>query len=475
MKSPNLVQTRILHAASFLWGVCFARAHFYPEDWPLLYACPWAVWLVAIGVEWLFRWLNRPLVGVLLLLGMAWGSLRFHGLKSAAVVPNLAVLKALCLEQLNESKSTYLVQVEGMEHPLRLKLKEGDLQPGCAFLLSSKQLTPLHCRGHAPGRFCYARWSLDHGQAYAIYANRPLRVIGRQKLPTLYRLRQVIRERLSRRSSAEVRPWAMALVLGDKGQFESQEIKRVQDFGLMHVLAISGLHVGMFFQCLKWVLRLLPIGMRWVRVGEVILLLLVWGYAAICHMVPSVLRASIFISWFVFGRAVLQRPTEARFVWPISLLVQLMIRPQDAFDMGFQLSYAATAALIYLVPLFPFTNKGVRLLLVSIVCVLVTFPVLIFINTSFSLGFWVGAICLAPLLGVLIPLFWVGLFLPPTFFWMENQAMRAFLFIWEKVPNEIVQYWQLGSISVYEIYLLEGALVYFVMSITKLFSNSNAK
>jgi competence protein ComEC len=265
----------------------------------------------------------------------------------------------------------------------------------------------------------------------------------------------------------------MALVLGDKGQFESQEIKRVQDFGLMHVLAISGLHVGMFFQCLKWVLRLLPIGMRWVRVGEVILLLLVWGYAAICHMVPSVLRASLFISWFVFGRAVLQRPTEARFVWPISLLVQLVIRPQDAFDMGFQLSYAATAALIYLVPLFPFTNKGVRLLLVSMVCVLVTFPILIFVNKSFSLGFWVGALCLAPLLGLLIPLFWLGLCLPPTFFWMENEVMRIFLILWERVPSEFLQYWQLKSISVYEVYCLECALMYFVFTLTKLFSDSS--
>ena len=179
------------------------------------------------------------MMGVLLLLGMAWGSLRFHSLQSTALMPRLGVLKALCLESLNESKSTYLVQVEGMEHPLRLKLKEGDLQPGCLFSLSAEQIKPLSCKGHEPGRFCYARWSLDHGQAYTIYVNRQLKAIGRQKLPILFRMRQVIRERLSCRTSASVRPWALALVLGDKGQFESQEIKRVQDFGLMHVLAIS--------------------------------------------------------------------------------------------------------------------------------------------------------------------------------------------------------------------------------------------
>jgi ComEC/Rec2-related protein len=473
MKSPNLVQTRILQAASFLWGICFARSHFYPEDWPILHAFPVAVWLLAIGVEHVFRWVNRPMMGVLLLLGMAWGSLRFQSLQSAALKPRSVVLTALCLEPLNESKATYLVQVEGMKTPLRLRLKEGYLQPGCMFLLSPDQIKPLRCRGHEPSRFCYARWSLDHEQFYAVYINRSIAIIGRQELPMLYRFRKAIRNRLSRRTSASVRPWAMALVLGDKGQFESQEIKRVQDFGLMHVLAISGLHVGMFFQCLKWILRLLPLGMRWVRVGEVILLLLVWGYAAICHMVPSVLRASLFVTWFVLGRTILQRPAEARFVWPISLLVQLVIRPQDAFDMGFQLSYAATAALIYMVPLFPFKNKGARLILVSMVCVLVTFPILVFVNTSFSLGFWVGAIFLAPLLGLLIPLFWVGLFLPPNFYWMENKAMRVFLFLWERVPSEIIQYWQLRSISVYQVYCLEIALVYFISRMPKLFSNSS--
>ena len=473
MNSPNLVQTRILQAASFLWGICFARSHFYPEDWPILHAFPVAVWLLAIGVEHVFRWVNRPMMGVLLLLGMAWGSLRFQSFQSAAQMPQSVVLTALCLEPLNESKATYLVQVEGMETPLRLRLRKGDLQPGCLFSLSAEQIKPLRCRGHEPGSFCYARWSLDHGQAYAVYANRPVKAYGRQELPMLYRFRQAIRDRLSRRTSALVRPWAMALVLGDKGQFESPEIKRVQDLGLMHVLAISGLHIGMFFQCLKWGLRLLPLGMRWVRVGEVILRLLVWGYAAICHMVPSVLRASLFVTWFVLGRTILQRPAEARFVWPISLLVQLVIRPQDAFDMGFQLSYAATAALIYMVPLFPFKNKGAQLLLVSMVCVLVTFPILVFVNTSFSLGFWVGAIFLAPLLGLLIPLFWVGLFLPPNFYWMENKAMRVFLFLWERVPSEIIQYWQLRSISVYQVYCLEIALVYFISRMTKLFSNSS--
>lgn len=473
MKSPNLVQTRILQAAFFLWGICFARSHFYPEDWPILHAFPVAVWLLAIGVEHVFRWVNRPKMGVLILLGMAWGSLRFQSLHSAAQMPRSVVLTALCLEPLNESKATYLVQVEGMGTPLRLRLRKGDLQPGCLFSLSPDQIKPLRCRGHEPGRFCYARWSLDHGQAYAIYINRSIAIIGRQELPMLYRIRQAIRNRLSRRTSASVRPWAMALVLGDKGQFESPEIKRVQDLGLMHVLAISGLHIGMFFQCLKWGLRLLPLGMRWVRVGEVILLLLVWGYAAICHMVPSVLRASLFVTWFVLGRTILQRPAEARFVWPISLLVQLVIRPQDAFDMGFQLSYAATAALIYMVPLFPFNNKGAQLLLVSMVCVLVTFPILVFVNTSFSLGFWVGAIFLAPLLGLLIPLFWVGLFLPPNFYWMENKAMWVFLFLWERVPSEIIQYWQLRSISVYQVYCLEIALVYFISRMTKLFSNSS--
>ena len=413
------------------------------------------------------------MMGVLVLLGLAWGSLRFQRLETLKGRPNQAVLMVQCLEPLSESKSTYWVQVEGFPHPLSMKLREGDLQPGSVFPLAAEQIKPLRCKGHEPGRFCYARWSLDHGQAFSIYVNGPIRVPRREKLPGIYRIRTAIKARLYQRTSAEVRPWALALVLGDKGQFESQEIKRVQDFGLMHVLAISGLHVGMFFQCLKWVLRLLPLGLRWMRIGEVMLLLLVWGYAAICHMVPSVLRASLFITWFVWGRSVLQRPTEAQFVWPIALLIQLLIRPQDAFDMGFQLSYMATAALFYLVPMVNVKKSWIKMMFVAWVCAILSFPILVFASGHFSLGFWLGAMGLAPLLGLIIPLFWIGLWLPPNFFWMENDAMRVFLFVWERIPNSIIQYWQLKSFSVYDACWLQCALVYFVFSLTKLFFNSN--
>jgi ComEC/Rec2-related protein len=474
MQIPEVVRNRILHAAAFLLGVCCARSLFYPEDWPLLHRASIGILPAVIGVELVFCKMNKPLIGCLILLGMAWASLRFQSLARSGHGSFGVLVWAQCLESINESKSTYLVRVEGLEAPLRMKVKEGLIQAGAVFEIPTANLKPLVCRGHEPGRFCYARWSMDRCQAYSIFLNKAPIIHGRQPLPLLFRFREEIKTRLCRRTSLKVRPWALALVMGDKGQFDHDEISRVKDLGLMHVLAISGLHIGLFFQCLLGLIRVLPLSLTAVRWGQLALLAFVWGYAALCHMVPSVLRASIFITWSVIGRSFLRCPSDPQLVWPISLLIQLVIRPQDAFDMGFQLSYLATAALFYIMPNGPGKRKGLKVISTTLICSVLTFPLLVFSSGYFSLGFWIGSLCLAPVLFLVIPLFWMGLFLPHGIFLFEDAAMQFFLFLWGQIPRQLVHYWQLDSISVYEALLLELSLVYFLSILAKLFSHFNA-
>jgi len=474
MPITETIRIRILHAAAFLLGICWARSLFYPEDWPLLQQVH-AYWpAVALALELGFRKFGRPLIGGLMLLGMAWGCVRFQSLQAAMNVPGKEVHRAQCLEPLNQSKMTYLVRIEGLETPLRVRLKHGRLNPGVLFDVNAQQIKPLVCRGHEPGQFCYARWSLDHGQAFGIYLDSVPPILGTKELPLLYRCREAVKRRLSRRTSLAVRPWALALVLGDKGQFAEKEIKQVQDFGLMHVLAISGLHIGLFYLCLSGALRLLPLSLTRMRWGQIVLLVFVWAYAALCHMVPSVLRASLFITWSVWGRFFLRCPTDSQSVWPVALLMQLLIRPQDAFDMGFQLSYMATAALFYWVPQAEFRIHGLKMVYITMVCALLSFPVLIFANGHFSLGFWVGALCLAPALVPVIPVFWIGVFLPPGIWPFEDFLMQVFLYFWTRIPVPLLCYWWLTSMSVYEVWVLQLSLVYFIVWLTKLFSKSNA-
>lgn len=247
MQIAEVVRNRILHAAAFLLGICWARSFFYPEDWPLLQRASQCLLPAAIGIELVFRKMNKPLIGCLILFGMAWASLRFQSLARSRHGSFEELVRAQCLEPIHESKSTYLVRLEGVEAPLRMRMRQGRMRAGAVFEIPFNRIRPLVCRGHEPGRFCYARWSFDHGQAYSIYLNKVPVIKGQQALPLLFRCRKEIKDRLSHRTSMKVRPWALALVLGDKGQFAEDEISRVKDFGLMHVLAISGLHVGLFF------------------------------------------------------------------------------------------------------------------------------------------------------------------------------------------------------------------------------------
>jgi competence protein ComEC len=213
---------------------------------------------------------------------------------------------------------------------------------------------------------------------------------------------------------------ARALVFGDARRVPPEWRTGLRRAGLSHLLAVSGLHVGLLLGAFWWLSGALP--SRVAAVGAVAVLLF---YGCLVGPRPSLLRASVMALLVILSLSV-ERPPQALNSLSAAFVVILAFDPLAAFDLGFQLSFLATAGILVLAPRLlrwwqrPALVGRVRPLMVglaaTIAAQLATLPVtaveiglltplspllnLVFVPlTAVALGVslaWVGLACMAP-------------------------------------------------------------------------------
>ncbi|GAB4410834.1 MAG: hypothetical protein OHK0039_15500 [Bacteroidia bacterium] len=177
---------------------------------------------------------------------------------------------------------------------------------------------------------------------------------------------------------------AQAMFLGDKDALDTETRDNFAAAGVSHVLAISGLHVGiifLFLNILLMPLQLLPQGRR---IKHVVILAMLLVYMMITGASPAVVRAVLmFVTILIF------RITYSRYhmlnLLAISGMLQMLHDPLVVFDIGFQLSYAAVIGIVTLLPRFeaavespwPVVNKFYGWIGVTLVATLATLPLVL--------------------------------------------------------------------------------------------------
>lgn len=141
---------------------------------------------------------------------------------------------------------------------------------------------------------------------------------------------------------------AAALLLGETAELTPDTVSAFRDGGVAHVLAISGLHVGLLALGLAAALR--PLRVR-VAVRDALLLGATFAFAGFTGGRAPVLRAALMIGLYL-GARLLGRPTSPAQVFGLSALVLLALDPSNLFDVGFLLTYAAVFGIAALAPLF---------------------------------------------------------------------------------------------------------------------------
>jgi competence protein ComEC len=202
-----------------------------------------------------------------------------------------------------------------------------------------------------------------------------------------------------------------ALTLGYKRELDP-EIKQVfSASGAMHVLAVSGLHVGIIFVALTFIFGFLK-NKRFGRILFVVFIVSsLWVYAFITGLSPSVERAAAMFSFVVAGNS-LRRQISIYNSLAASAFILLLVNPNNLFEVGFQLSYSAVFGIVYLQPrlhkLYTTKNKLINylwaLLTVSVAAQIATFPFTLYYFNQFPTFFWISNLFVIPAVTILIPL-----------------------------------------------------------------------
>jgi competence protein ComEC len=140
-----------------------------------------------------------------------------------------------------------------------------------------------------------------------------------------------------------------ALLLGQKQDIDPETYNQFSKAGVVHILAVSGLHVGIILIILQFVTKGL-LNFRYGRVLRNSLVLIgIWGFATLAGYTPSVLRAAVMFSFLSIALNY-RRKTSAVNTLALSAVFLITINPYLLFQVGFQLSYLAVISIVILQP-----------------------------------------------------------------------------------------------------------------------------
>jgi competence protein ComEC len=134
-----------------------------------------------------------------------------------------------------------------------------------------------------------------------------------------------------------------ALTIGDKYMLDREQLASFTRSGAMHIMAVSGLHVGMISLGLSFLLFFLRGRLRILK--SLIIIIALWGFAFLTGMTPSVLRATIMFTFLRAG-TIMNRHSAGMNNLLSSAFILTAFRPAVVFEAGFQLSYIAVAFII---------------------------------------------------------------------------------------------------------------------------------
>ena len=214
---------------------------------------------------------------------------------------------------------------------------------------------------HAPYNFSdslafdYAHYVAMQGVAGTVYLPcEKWHRVGEARLSLgegMLRLRSHLHERyMSTSFEDDVLGVLMALTLGDKRGLSEEVHTAYSDAGAAHVLALSGLHVGVIYGLLAFLLRALlrRRGLRWLR--ELLTVGILWLFALLVGMPASVVRAVTMCTLYVVSRWIADGSVSSLHVLSLAAFAMLLVFPLYLFDVGFQLSFIAMAAILWLEP-----------------------------------------------------------------------------------------------------------------------------
>lgn len=340
-----------------------------------------------------------------------------------------ALFEALVLDDVVEKPKTYMCQlqlrhswlsdsVSSMEEgraivyiakdSLSASLQSGDIILFSAFFPPYSPDPNLEC-------FDYPAYLLRQGIASTVYIPvHKWKRVGHEERFSLKRYAVQCRDHLLevyRKYGIEGENFAVlsALTLGDRSELEPHTKRAFSVSGAMHILAVSGLHVGIVYAVFYYLFFFLGKARGMALLKSLVIVLLLWVYAFITGLSPSVLRATLMFSLVAMANCFSRKSSIYNTV-SISAFFLLLVQPHLLFNVGFQLSYSAVLSIVLLqAPIYKWIYFKYRILRwlwglmsVSIAAQVGTFVWCMFYFHQFSTYFLLTNLIVVPAASVII-------------------------------------------------------------------------
>ena len=482
----------------------FCGDHFFDRSWELF----WSILALGLCIALLFvlyflkrhslRWCFGLAVSVLCFIG-GWLGITWQLQHAVYSFPEEeTVYRVLITDAPQAKEHTYLCQTLLKErrdtvgtYPIErtaiLYLQQDSavtrLKSGDELLISARISPPLNNRNF--DEFDYARFLMRKGISGTGYVasgkwtkqdgmnNLDLKSIAsscRRKMISLYQKLGFSGDELAVLS---------ALTIGDKTELSDSVRESYSVAGASHILALSGLHIGLLYTLLFFILK--PIARRG-NIGRVIrsvlLLILLWAFAFFTGLSPSVVRSVSMFSILAMADMVGRQPLSLN---TLAAWLMLFCNPAWLFDVGFQLSFLAVASILLIQkPIYHLITVKGRigkyiwgLISVSVAAQIGTAPLVMFYFSRFSVHFLLTNLVVIPFITIILYAAVIMLLLTPLS-WLQIvvaegvkkllEGLNFFVRWVEQLPYASIDGIWLYQSEILGIYIVGFLLTYYFMN-----------
>ena len=278
----------------------------------------------------------------------------------------------------------------------------------------NKPLQPIHNAGN-PGGFDYERYCAFHGLYFQAYlksddyeTTNQKKIVGfRQFLFDLQKhVVKTFKQYIPSKTEAGV---ANALLIGYKNDLDQDIVQSYSNTGVVHIIAISGMHLGLIYGLLVLMFRPFGNSRKIVYIRAVAIIGMLWVFTLLTGAAPSIVRSAIMFTFLVFGQTK-QRKASIYNNLATSAMFILLADPFSLWDVGFQLSYTALLSIaVFASPIgkwFYSPHKWLRKFLelnaVTLSAQILTYPIVVFHFHQFPNLFLLTNLIAVPLSSIIL-------------------------------------------------------------------------
>ena len=352
-------------------------------------------------------------------------------------------------------------------------------------IIVNKLLSPIRNSGN-PAAFDYKQYSAFRQLYHQVYLKENEWVLLPQKNRNIFRafifstrekVVSILQKYLGENDESAI---AKALLIGYKVDLDKDLVQAYSNAGVVHIIAISGLHIGIIYAILLWIFSVLPLTKKSKPLRLVLIIICLWGFTLLTGAAPSVIRAAIMFSFIIAG-SVFNKKSSVYNSLAASAFFILCFNPYELWNVGFQLSYLAVLGIVIaqkpISNWFYFKNKffqrSWQLAAVSLSAQLFTFPLCLYYFHQLPLLFLLANLVAIPLATLILcgclililisPVTIVAFYFAKVVYsaiWVLNHCVLFFDF----VPFSL---WKSVSISVADTFLLYLIVLAFIYTFLK--------